>query len=214
MKETKRRLETFSFYDRTGLEAHLARMAAEGWLVEKIGQFFWYYRKIEPKTLTFSVTYFPKASQFDPRPSEEQETFYDFCAHTGWVLAAANAQLQVFYNERPDPVPIETDPVQEVETIHRAMKKSFLPAQLLLAVCGGFKICGYLSQDLYRLAFQFDLAGGILAVILGLLMAVRSESVMRLLKQVLGIVLLMDGLLKIHTALDASQFGIEQWRLI
>ena len=30
MKETKRRLETFSFYDRTGLEAHLARMAEEG----------------------------------------------------------------------------------------------------------------------------------------------------------------------------------------
>ncbi len=134
MKETKRRLETFSFYDRTGLEAHLARMAAEGWMVEKIGQFFWYYRKIEPKTLTFSVTYFPKASQFDPEPSEEQRTFYDFCEHSGWVLAAANAQLQVFCNERPNPVPIETDPVLEVESIHHTMKKSLIPSQLGLLV--------------------------------------------------------------------------------
>ena len=132
MKETKRRLETFSFYDRTGLEEHLARMAEEGWLLDKIGQFLWHYRRIEPKKLTFSVTYFPKASAFDPGPSEEQETFYDFCRHTGWVLAASSAQLQVFYNEGPDPVPIETDPVLEVESIHRTMKRSFLPSQLML----------------------------------------------------------------------------------
>lgn len=132
MKETKRRLETFSFYDRTGLEEHLARMAAEGWLLDKIGQFLWHYRRIEPKKLTFSVTYFPKASAFDPGPSEEQETFYDFCRHTGWVLAASSAQLQVFYNEGPDPVPIETDPALEVESIHRTMKRSFLPSQLML----------------------------------------------------------------------------------
>ena len=72
MKETKRRLETFSFYDRTGLEEHLARMAAEGWLLDKIGQFLWHYRRIEPKKLTFSVTYFPKASAFDPGPSDRK----------------------------------------------------------------------------------------------------------------------------------------------
>lgn len=126
MKETKRRLETFSFYDHTGIEAHLARMAEQGWLLEKIGNFFWYYRRIEPKTLTFSVSYFPKASQFDPGPSEEQETFYDFCQHTGWTLAAASAQLQVFYNERPNPVPIDTDPALEIDAIHKSAKRSWL----------------------------------------------------------------------------------------
>ena len=85
---------------------------------------------------------------------------------------------------------------------------------ILLAVCGVFKICGYLSQDLYRLAFQFDLACGILAVILGLLMAFRSDSVLRFLNLVLGIVVLTDGLLKIQTALDARRFGMERWGLI
>lgn len=132
MKDVKRRVELYSLYDRSGIEEHLTQMAEKGWLLEKIGTYLWTYRRIEPKALTFSVCYFPKASQFDPEPSEEQETFYDFCAHTGWVLAASNAQLQVFYNERPRPVPIETDPAEEVETVHRAMKKSFLPAQLLL----------------------------------------------------------------------------------
>lgn len=132
MKERTRRLEIFSFYDRTGLKVHLADMAARGWLLEKIGQFLWTYRRTEPRALTFSVCYFPRASAFDPCPSEEQETFYDFCAHTGWVLAASSAQLQVFYNEQEDPTPIETDPVLEVDAIHRSMKRSGLPAQLAL----------------------------------------------------------------------------------
>lgn len=150
MKDVKRRLETFSFYDRTGLERHLAEMARKGWLLEKIGQFLWTYRRIEPKALTFSVCYFPKASQFDPEPSEEQQTFYDFCAHSGWTLAASNAQLQVFYNERENPVPIETDPVLEVEAIHRTMKRSFIPSQLMLlalAVLNGALFVSRLADD-------------------------------------------------------------------
>lgn len=136
MREKKRRMETFSVHDRSGMERHLVQMAEKGWLLEKIGQFCWTYRRIEPQALTFCVCYFPKASQFDPGPSEEQRTFYDFCAHTGWTLAAANAQLQIFYNERPAPVPIETDPVTELDAIHRTMKRSFLPSQLVLLALG------------------------------------------------------------------------------
>ena len=85
---------------------------------------------------------------------------------------------------------------------------------IVLTVGGVFKICGYLSEDLYRLAFQFDLAGGILAVIMGILMLVRSGSVLRFLNLVLGIVVLTDGLLKLQTAIDARRFGLERWWLI
>ena len=84
----------------------------------------------------------------------------------------------------------------------------------LLAVCGVFKICGYLSEDLYRLAFQFDLAGGILAVIIGSLMMFRSGSFLRFFNLVLGIIVMTDGLLKIQTAIDARRFGLKQWWLI
>ncbi|MDE7171159.1 MAG: DUF2812 domain-containing protein, partial [Oscillospiraceae bacterium] len=97
MKDTKRRLEWFSIYNRTGMEKHLARMVERGWMLDGIGRWSWHYRRIEPKKLTFSVCYFPEASDFDSEPSEEQQTFDDFCAHTGCMLAAANAQLQVFY---------------------------------------------------------------------------------------------------------------------
>lgn len=133
MKERKRRFETFAFYDHTGIETRLEQMAEQGWLLDKIG-FGWQYRRIEPKALTFCVCYFPQASQFDPEPSEGQRTFYDFCEHTGWTLAAASAQMQVFYNERPDPVPIETDPALEIDAIHQSAKKGYLFSQFLLLV--------------------------------------------------------------------------------
>lgn len=60
MREKKRRMETFSVHDRSGMERHLVQMAEKGWLLEKIGQFCWTYRRIEPQALTFCVCYFPK----------------------------------------------------------------------------------------------------------------------------------------------------------
>lgn len=138
MKDAKRRFEWFSFYDHTGIERHLEEMAAQGWLLEKIGSFTWHYRRTEPKRLAFSVSYFPGASQFDPGPGPEQEAFYDLCAHAGWTLAAASAQMQVFYNERENPVPIDTDPELEVEAIHKAAKRSFLPSQIILLAVAVF----------------------------------------------------------------------------
>lgn len=134
MKDTKYRFETFSFFDHTGIALHLSKMAEKGWLIEKISNFGWIYRRIPPKELAFFVSYYPKASEFDPEPTEEQKVFHDFCEHAGWVLAATSAQMQIFYNERKNPTPIETDPVLEVETIHAAAKKSYLPAYFLLLI--------------------------------------------------------------------------------
>ena len=36
MKERKRRLELYAFYDHTGIERHLEEMAADGWLLERV----------------------------------------------------------------------------------------------------------------------------------------------------------------------------------
>lgn len=132
MKTKKRRYETYSFYDHTGISAHLEKMARKGWMLEEITSWTWVYRKIQPAALSFAVSYYPQASQFDPKPSQEQETFYDFCAHTGWKLACSSAQMQIFYNESLDPLPLETDPVLEVDTIHKAAVKTFLPAYFVL----------------------------------------------------------------------------------
>lgn len=132
MKETKRRLEVFSFYDHTGMTRHLEKMAAKGWMLEKVSGMGWVYRKIEPKKIRFTISYFPKASEFDPEMPESQLEFQDFCRHTGWEPVACSGQLQIFCNDREDPIPIETDPVLEVETIHKTAKKSFLMSYFIL----------------------------------------------------------------------------------
>ena len=41
---------------------------------------------------------------------------------------------------------------------------------------GAVKLMGYFSRDLYRLAFQFDLAYGILLIVLGLIVLVRRAD--------------------------------------
>lgn len=165
MRDRKRILELRSLWDHTGLERHLAEMAERGWLLEKIGTFAWSYRRVEPRRLTFCVSYYPKASAFDPGPTEEQEDFYALCRHAGWELAAASAQLQVFYNERENPVPIDTDPVLEVETIHQTVKRSLLPSQLalvLLAVVnGGLFVSGALGDPIGTLSSASRLFTGL-----------------------------------------------------
>ena len=136
MRNRKRRMEFFSFYNHTSITAHLEKMAQKGWLLEEIRNTIWIYRKIEPKKLHFAVSYYPKASEYDPEPAPEQQDFWDFCAHTGWILACTSAQMQIFYNEQEKPVPIDTDAELEVETIHEAVWKSYFPGQIVLLVMG------------------------------------------------------------------------------
>ena len=135
MKANKRDFIPFSFYDRTGMERHFAKRAAQGWLLEEISPWCWKYRAIPPRQMHFTVTYYLRASSFDPEPTEEQQTFHDFCAHTGWQLAAASGQMQVFYNDREDPLPIETEPEMELRTIGK-MARKVLPIYVILLVIG------------------------------------------------------------------------------
>ena len=84
-----------------------------------------------------------------------------------------------------------------------------------LLICYGiFKVIGYWSKDLFRLAFQFDLAFGILMIAVGLIMVIRPSQMLALVNLVIGILVLADGLFKIQIALDSKAFGIKAWWLI
>lgn len=132
MRQTKSIIPTFEFHDRSGIQKYLENQAQKGWMLENLGKYRWKFRRVEPNAVHFAVVYFPDADQFDPAPGEKEEIFQEFCAHGGWKLAASNAQIQIFWSERENPTPIETDPVLEVENIHRAMKKGGLVGYWLL----------------------------------------------------------------------------------
>lgn len=156
MKEIKREfMPMYSFYDRDGIADHLEQMAAKGWLLEKMSAWCWTYRRIEPKNISFAVTFFPKATQFDPQPIEGLETFREFCAEAGWIHTADNGQMQVFYNEQPHPTPMETDPAADLANIHRAMK-GFLSTYRMLLALGLLEMLFLLWQGLQRPIQQFS----------------------------------------------------------
>lgn len=67
----------------------------------------------------------------------------DFAAKDGWRLLTSWGQMQVFCNNAEEPIPIETEPVTQVETIYRAMKKNIIQGHLILLIL-----------SIYQLAFN------------------------------------------------------------
>ncbi len=131
-----RRPEYFSLFDYTAIEAHLAKMAEKGWLLERMGPFFWSYRRIEPQKLRFHVSYFPNASRFDPEPTPALTEYSELAAHTGWQRCAALEFVQIFYTAEEAPMPMETDPVLRLASVREAFVRSALPLDAcVLLVC-------------------------------------------------------------------------------
>ena len=90
--------------------------------------------------------------------------------------------------------------------------ETLLGAGLLL--CGVIRMMGYFAKDLYRLAFQFDLAFGLLLCLVGLAFLTRLVSGVPMTRTMIGVMILADGLFKIQIALDAKKFGLKKWSLI
>lgn len=61
---------------------------------------------------------------------------------------------------------------------------------------------------------QFDLALGIVSIVLGIIIIKKTEYIIEILSTAIGIFMLVDGAFKIQTAVEAKRFGIENWWLI
>ena len=132
MRDTKYRIETLCLYDYRGVEEHLSAMAAQGWRLEKAGNTLWKYRRAEPSSLRYAVTYHDGASQFNPGPTQGQQSLEELCAAAGWQKVCDWFQAQIFSTDDPTAVPLETDEALRLENIHRSMRKNFLPSSIIL----------------------------------------------------------------------------------
>lgn len=93
-------------------------------------------------------------------------------------------------------------------------KAAAIAAGIVLIAYGIIKITGYLSKDLYCLAFQYDFACGLFLTVLGIVvLAIGSKFEGHLLSG-LGFLILMDSLLGIQTSMDAKKFGLAKWYVI
>ena len=96
--------------------------------------------------------------------------------------------------------------------------KGWFPAEpfmlfggILMIGFGAIRILGYFSKDPYRLAFQFDLALGILCLVLGIILIFFSRAILSLLPVIVGIYTVVSGVFKLQTAFEAKRFGMNKW---
>lgn len=101
------------------------------------------------------------------------------------------------------------------------MLRPNIALSMMCRICGVFflayglvRLFGYFSKDLFQLAFQFDFAMGVFSLVIGLLLLLRVDKIVELFPMFVGICILIDGVFKLQTALDARKFGIERWWII
>ena len=80
-----------------------------------------------------------------------------------------------------------------------------------MIVFGAIKLVGYFSRDLFRLAFQYDLGFGLSMIVLGAIIMVLNVRIQEHIQPIVGLLILLDGMLKIQTSKDARKFGLETW---
>ena len=75
---------------------------------------------------------------------------------------------------------------------------------ILITLFGLVKIISYFSNDLFRLAFQFDLALGIFSVAAGVIIILHPGNIAAVMPVIIGVFVLVDGAMKIQTSHDAN----------
>lgn len=131
MKNTKRlMLMNYNYYKE--IEKKLELYAKKGLFLEKMGPYFWTFKKTEPQNLKYTVTYFAEGSVFNPHPTDNQQTYFDYAKAAGWDFVCEYNQMQIFCSSLENPPEFETDEKEKLENIHKCMKKSFVISQLLM----------------------------------------------------------------------------------
>ena len=93
---------------------------------------------------------------------------------------------------------------------------------LVVCICSGIililyrivKIIGYCSNDLYNLAFQYDFACGVFLIVVGIITLGCNLRIRQYLTPALGLLILLDAVLKLQTSKDAKVFGLRTWNRI
>ena len=90
--------------------------------------------------------------------------------------------------------------------------QTWLGAALL--AFGALRLIGYYAKDLYRLAFQYDRELGVLLMLLGAAVLIRSTCRLHFLLFAPGVFLIADSLFRVRIAFDARAFGLHTWWLL
>lgn len=84
----------------------------------------------------------------------------------------------------------------------------------ILLAYGIIRVLGFFFEDLYCLAFRYDLACGLLLIALGVVVWLKGVSSYPYLTPGLGWIALLDSFLKVQMSKEAKDFGLRQWNIL
>ncbi len=153
--DTRYQLSLFSMIDYESVEKRLEKMAAKGWEIESTGKFLWKYRRTMPKDKKYAVVFCQDSSDYNPCPTEGQQFLKEMCTRSGWKKEAEWNKMQIFSCDDVEQE-LQTDEMVRLNSIRRAMKKTFIPCwtialigMLFLALQNIVKLCSGNIQDEY-----------------------------------------------------------------
>lgn len=153
-----KRLTLFDSCDLTAAEEYFAKMAEEGWMINKYSLFSEFVR-CEPRSLRFSVQLILPEKQ-SPEYSEKVRGYTELCEQAGWKLAASKGGMFIFASEDPDIPEVVTDPEERIEAATRQSRiglfviwfvvlASIFPVLGLIGnLAGGVGIASQLSYEI------------------------------------------------------------------
>lgn len=117
MRNKKRVLKGFHYWECDTFADYLHNMSAEGWHFTewKLGLIF---EKGEPGNFYYDVEPFPKGSEMDTGPERDTEEYAEYCEAAGWKFIDSKHRFCVFRRDRDDAVPIVT----QEERLHNIIK--------------------------------------------------------------------------------------------
>ena len=175
VSDTRYQLSLFSMIDYEGVEKRLEKMVAKGWEIEKAGKFLWEYRRTIPKAKKYAVVFSQDSSDYSPYPTESQQFLKEMCEQNGWKKEADWNRMQIFSCDDMKKE-LETDETVRLNSIRRAMKKSFIPCWTI-AMVGMFFLALQNIVKLYSGNLQ-DESDTLWAIFITLYAALASATVL------------------------------------
>ncbi len=124
-RRKKKVLNIIAITDYKVLEERYSKMAAEGWVLEKMSGSRDVFVQSEPKDLDYSVTVFQPFTALDYQDQEKGETYREFCEDSGWTFVHSNQRYHVYCKPAgTEATPIHTNSLDEYQTVRKAFMKS------------------------------------------------------------------------------------------
>lgn len=123
------------YYDNLETEKkYLEEMAQKGWMIKELNGIQHVFEKTAPVKLTFAVELFSEGSVYDTHPAGNGAEYIDFCEKAGWHFICSNGKIHLFYSEKEELPPIETDQEMKLKTIRKTMRFNnvFWPVYMMI----------------------------------------------------------------------------------